>query len=227
MSSRCGAAGDARGPVRPAASLIPAQIELASEQIMLGGRPLQDISAELQSDAKSWMVRRLEFRAPGSTRCLDERRQRAGRSRRTASRPRSTSESSDPDALMTWLQGRGEVAYRSQKPLRLRGDVTVSPAGFAIDAMKAEIEGGTVEGRVAVAHREATSGSKVEAQLKAERLDLDATASSSVRSPARKPNGLTRRSCRSISGVRSPRGRNCGRCRRSSPIARGASCSSA
>ncbi|WP_375788318.1 AsmA family protein [Bradyrhizobium sp. Pha-3] len=156
-------------------SPIPAQVELTSEQIMLGGRPLQDISAELQSDAKSWTVRRLEFRAPGSTRVSMSGASAQG----GASNSFKTAlniESSDPDTLMSWLQGRSDIAYRSQKPLRLRGDVTVSPAGFSIDAMKAEIESGTVEGRVAVAHREATSGSKVEAQLKAERLDLDATA---------------------------------------------------
>src|SRR5258708_30511016 len=40
--------------------------------------------------------------------------------------------------------------------------------------MKAEIDGGSVEGRVAVSHREANSGSKIAAELKAERLDLDA-----------------------------------------------------
>ena len=81
---------------------------------------------------------------------------------------------SDPEALLTWLQGRGETAYRSQKPLRLRGDVTVAPEGFAIDAMKADIEGGAVEGRVAVSHRQADHGSRIDAELKAERLDLDA-----------------------------------------------------
>ena len=156
-------------------SPIPAQLELTSEQIMLGGRPLQDISAELQSDAKSWTVRRLEFRAPGSTRVSmsgASAQPGASNSFKTA----LNIESSDPDTLMSWLQGRSDIAYRSQKPLRLRGDVTVSPTGFSIDAMKAEIESGSVEGRVAVSHREATSDSKVEAQLKAERLDLDATA---------------------------------------------------
>ncbi|MDH2382481.1 AsmA family protein [Bradyrhizobium sp. CER78] len=156
-------------------SPIPVQVEFTSEQVMLGGRPLQDISAELQSDAKSWTVRRLEFRAPGSTRVsMSGASAQAGvaNSFKTA----LNIESSDPDTLMTWLQGRGDIAYRSQKPLRLRGDVTVSPSGFSIDAMKAEIEGGALEGRIAVAHREVTSGSKVEAQLKAERLDLDATA---------------------------------------------------
>ena len=115
----------------------------------------------------------LEFRAPGTTKVsLSE----AG-TKSVAPDQFSAAlsvESSDPEALMTWLQGRGEIAYRSQKPLRLRGDVTVAPEGFAIGTMKADIEGGTVEGRVAVSHRQADRGSRVDAELKAERLDLDA-----------------------------------------------------
>ena len=46
---------------------IPAQIEFTSEQVMLGGRPLQDIAAELHGDAQSWRAHKLEFRAPGTT----------------------------------------------------------------------------------------------------------------------------------------------------------------
>ena len=49
--------------------------------------------------------------------------------------------------------------------------------------MKADIDGGAVEGRVAVSHRQANSGSRVDADLKAERLDLDA-ATAFVRSLA-------------------------------------------
>ena len=45
---------------------------------------------------------------------------------------------------------------------------------FAIDAMKAEIDGGAVEGRVSVSNKQASS--RVEAELKGERLDLDAAA---------------------------------------------------
>lgn len=161
---------------------IPAQIELSSEQVMLGGRPLQDIAAELYSDGKSWSVRRLEFRAPGTTR-VSLSGARAQSAVPGSFKTALNVESADPDALMTWLAGRGELAYRSQKPLRLRGDVTVAPGGFAIDAMKAEIDGGAVEGRVAVSHRQAGSGSKVDAELKAERLDLDA-ATAFVRSLA-------------------------------------------
>jgi uncharacterized protein involved in outer membrane biogenesis len=152
---------------------IPAQIELASEQVMLGGRPLQDIAVELHGDDKFWHLRKLEFRAPGATRVsLSE----ASATSTAPDRFKAglNIESSDPEALLTWLQGRGEIAYRSQKPLRLRGDVTVAPEGFAIDTMKADIEGGTVEGRVVVSHRQAIHGSRVDAELKAERLDLDA-----------------------------------------------------
>jgi large subunit ribosomal protein L24 len=152
---------------------IPAQIELASEQVMLGGRPLQDISAEVHGDDKSWSLRRLEFRAPGATRIsLSE----AGAKGIGPDRFKValSVESSDPEAFLTWVQGRGDTTYRSQKPLRLRGDVTVAPEGFSIDGMKADIEGGTVEGRVLVSHKQAIHGSRVEAELKAERLDLDA-----------------------------------------------------
>jgi uncharacterized protein involved in outer membrane biogenesis len=161
---------------------IPAQIELSSEQVMLGGRPLQDIAAELHGDAKAWGVRKLEFRAPGTTRVsLSEANAKSASPDQF--KAALNIESADPDALMTWWQGRGDAAYRSQKPLRLRSDVTIAPDGFTLDAMKADIDGGAVEGRVAVSHRQANSGSKVDAQLKAERLDLDA-ATAFVRSLA-------------------------------------------
>jgi len=152
---------------------IPSQIELASEQVMLGGRPLQEIAAELHGDGKSWRIDKLDFRAPGTTRVLLSEASGKGGSPDQFKAALNV-ESSDPDALMTWLQGRGDMVYRSQKPLRLRGDVTVAPDGFAIDAMKAEIDGGAVEGRVAVSHRDGDKGSKITAELKAERLDLDA-----------------------------------------------------
>jgi uncharacterized protein involved in outer membrane biogenesis len=161
---------------------IPAQIELASEQVMLGGRPLQDIAAELHGDAKSWRVHKLEFRAPGATR-VSLSGVNAPSGAPGSFKAALNAESSDPDVLMSWLQGRGDVVHHTQKPLRLRGDVTLATNGFAIEAMKAEIDGGAIEGRVAVSHRDANSGAKVDAELKAERLDLDA-ATAVVRSLA-------------------------------------------
>jgi hypothetical protein len=151
---------------------IPTQIEFSSEQIMLGRRPLQNLAADLRSDAKSWTIDRLDFRAPGATLVgLSGTNAQAGSSG-TITGALSV-ESSDPDTLVAWLQGRSDVAYRSQKPLRLRGNVSVAPDRMAIEAMKAEIDGGAVEGRVALSDQPA-GGSLFDAELKAERLDLDA-----------------------------------------------------
>ena len=151
---------------------IPAQIEFTSEQIMLGGRPVQNLAADLHADAKSWTIDRLDFRAPGATRV-----EVGSTTARTGPSGGVTGalgiDSSDPDTLVAWLQGRSEVTYRSQKPLRLRGDVSVAPGRVAIEAMQAEIDGGAVEGRIAVSTQPA-GGSRLEAALKAERLDLDA-----------------------------------------------------
>jgi len=198
---------------------IPAQVEISSEQVMLGGRPLQDIAAELYSDGKSWSVRRLEFRAPGATR-VSLSGARAQGAAPDSFKTALNVESTDPDALMTWLQGRGELAYRSQKPLRLSGDVTVAPVGFTIDGMKAEVDGGAVEGRVAVSYRQGSSGSKVDAELKAERLDLYA-ATAFVRSLAGPQGEWPDEAQLSLDIVAPFRlGRSCGRCRPNSAMGR-------
>lgn len=152
---------------------IPAQIEFNSDQIMLGGRPLQNITTELQTDGRSWTFQRLELRAPGMTQ-LSLNGATPGADSFSG---RLSVESSDPDTLVAWLQGRSEVNRRSTRPLRLAGDVTIAANHLAIDKLKADIEGGTVEGRIAFVQTGASKGSRIDAALKADRLDLDAAAS--------------------------------------------------
>lgn len=152
---------------------IPAQIEFNSDQIMLGGRPLQNITTELQTDGKSWTFQRLELRAPGMTQ-LSLNGATPGADSFSG---RLSVESSDPDTLVAWLLGRNEVNRRSTRPLRLAGDVTIAANHLAIDKLKADVEGGAVEGRIAFAQTGASKGSRIDADLKADRLDLDAAAS--------------------------------------------------
>jgi len=160
---------------------IPTQIEFSSEQIMLGGRPVQNLAADLRSDTKSWSIERLDFRAPGATLVsLTGTGAQADRSSFTGA---LSVESSDPDALAAWLQGRSEISYRSQKPMRLRGNLSVAASRVTIEAMKAEIDGDAVEGRVSLANRRAGGGSRIDAELKGDRLDLD-SATALVRSLA-------------------------------------------
>ncbi|MDH2351014.1 AsmA-like C-terminal region-containing protein [Bradyrhizobium sp. SSUT18] len=152
---------------------IPAQIEFNSDQIMLGARPLQNITAELATDGRSWTFQRLDLRAPGQTQ-LSLNGATPGADSFSG---RLSVDSSDPDTLVAWLQGRSEVNRRSTRPLRLAGDVTIAANHFAIDRLKAEIEGGAVEGRIAFVQTGASKGSRIDAELKADRLDLDAVAS--------------------------------------------------
>ncbi|HEY0911796.1 MAG TPA: AsmA family protein, partial [Bradyrhizobium sp.] len=152
---------------------LATKIELSSEQIMLGGRPLQNLTAALHTDAGAWTIDRLDFRAPGATQVsLTGSNAQAGSV--GSLKGALDVNSSDPDALTAWLQGRSEIGFRNQKPLHLHGDVSVAADRVALDAMKAEIDGGAVSGRVAFATQSAHGGSRFDAELKADRLDLDA-----------------------------------------------------
>lgn len=153
---------------------IPAKIELSSEQIMLGGRPLQNLAAALHADAGSWTVDRLDFRAPGATQVSLSGSLSGSHAQAGNLKGALDVNSSDPDALTAWLQGRSEIAFRNQKPLHLHGDVSIAADRVALDAMQAEIDGGAISGRIAFATPSAAGGSRFDAELKADRLDLDA-----------------------------------------------------
>lgn len=159
---------------------VATQIEVSAEQIMLGGRAVQNVGADMHGDANAWTVDRLELRAPGSTLvALSGQLAQPGPS--GSFKGAVSVDSSDPDTLAAWLQGRSEVSYRTQKPLRLRGDLTAAADRLAIDAMKADIDGGAVEGRVMFSDPAAAGGSRFEAALKADTLNLD-SATALIRS---------------------------------------------
>jgi large subunit ribosomal protein L24 len=154
---------------------LPVQIEASAEQIMLGGRALQNVSATLHGNATSWAVDRLDLSAPGATRVVFNGVP-SGASGNDVTGTLDI-QSSDPEVLIDWLRGRRDIGFQSQKPLRLHGNVSVSPERVAITGLKAEINGGDVEGRLALSHLSANGGRRLDAALRAERLDLDAAAS--------------------------------------------------
>ena len=105
---------------------LAADIEISADQIMLGGRPIQNFSTDLRGDATSWTISRLEFHAPGATRVAVN-----GEILQPGPSPRLNGaldvESSDPDTFIAWLQGGGEVTHRSRKPLRVQSKLTADP----------------------------------------------------------------------------------------------------
>jgi hypothetical protein len=154
---------------------VAARIELGVDQIMFGGRPLQNLEADVRGD-KFWAIDRLDVRAPGTTRvALNGTTATLGQA--DGFKGALSIDSADPDTLAGWLQGRTEIVYRSQKPLRLSGNLDVTPNRLAIDALKAEVDGGRVEGRIAFANKATGVPSRIDAALKADNLDLDAAVS--------------------------------------------------
>jgi uncharacterized protein involved in outer membrane biogenesis len=174
------AGGDSATPIaalRRLTAIVPqlplrTQIEIGAEQIMLGGRPVQNIGADLHGDAKSWVVERLEFRAPGATRVVASGAPQNGAAGGFAGA--FSIDSADPDLLAGWLKGRSDVRLGDQKPLRIRGNFISNADRVSLDGLKADIDGGTLEGRVSFAYPSGSAGSRIEAELKADRLDLDA-----------------------------------------------------
>jgi len=148
-------------PVLP----LPTQIELSADQIALGGRPVQNVAIEMRGDDQAWTIGKFEMRAPGATRVSANGVIGSPGASASFTGP-LTIESADPDGLTAWLQGRSDVTYRNQKPLSLRGDITVAADRIALDGIKTEINGGVLEGRLSLSNA-ADGNSRFEAALTA------------------------------------------------------------
>jgi len=163
--------------LRKLTSIVPqlplrTQIAVSAEQFMLGGRPVQNIGADLHGDKTSWRIERLEFRAPGATRVVASGAAHSNTAGGFAGA--INIDSADPDVLAGWLKGRSDVRLGDQKPLRIRGNFISSADRLSVDGLKAEIDGGTLEGRIALNYPSSSGGSRIDAELRADRLDLDA-----------------------------------------------------
>jgi len=153
---------------------VPMQIDVAGEQVMLGGRAIQDLNAGLRADDQAWTVERLEFRAPGAT-VVNLRGAVPSANPTIGFGGRINIDSSDPAVLISWFTGRAE-SYRSQKSLRVSGQVDFASDRIAVTDLKAEFDGGTLAGRIALFARGLSGDSEFDGALTADRLDLDTAA---------------------------------------------------
>ncbi len=175
-----GAEGDAWLPrLRALAGDLPApplpmKIAFDAEQIMLGARPLTDINAELRAEGDAWRVERLDLRAPGGSRLA-----LSGGAAATAAdqfQGTVTLDSADPDLLSAWLQGRPPTPGSTPRPLRIQGNVAAAPGSLAIDPLKIEADGGTLQGRIAYRSTAAEPGGRFDATLAGDRVDIDSAS---------------------------------------------------
>lgn len=153
---------------------IVSQLELRAEQVTFGGRAIQSVALDLRGGLPSWTVDRFEARAPGETAVVLK-----GRTLKDPSRAIDGAlsiESGDPGVFVSWLQGRGDGPSRTAKPFRFDGQVQISSDRIAVNALRAEIDGGKLEGNLVFATLP-DGGARLETALKADRLDLEAATS--------------------------------------------------
>ncbi|MCG6206853.1 AsmA family protein [Rhodopseudomonas sp. HC1] len=153
---------------------LPMKIAFDAEQVMLGSRPLTDITAELRGDGEAWRIERLDLRAPGGSRFAMSGAAAAGAG--DPFKGTVTLDSADPDLLSAWLQGRPPTAGSTPKPLRVQGSVAAAPGSLSVDPLKIEADGNTLQGRVAYRATPAEPGGRIEATLTGDGIEFDSAS---------------------------------------------------
>ncbi len=155
---------------RPA---LPFQIGIGIDQVTLGGGTVQNLRGDISSSGSGWSLDRLEFRAPGLTQVRLSGRLAVAADTVAFSGPTEI-ETSDPRTLAGWLEGRSETASGELRPLSLRGDVTLASDKVAVDRLKIELDRKPAAGRLAYRFPAGTTPARLEAELTAAQLDVDA-----------------------------------------------------
>lgn len=152
---------------------IPIQIGVGIDQITLGGNTVQNLRGDISADAKGWNLDRFEFRAPGFTQVRLSGHLAVGATGAAFTGPVEI-EAVDPKALAAWLEGRGETVQSELRPLSLRGEVTLASEKVAVERLKAEFDRKPIAGRLVYVFAAANKSAKLDAELNAPELDIDA-----------------------------------------------------
>ncbi|MEA2994198.1 MAG: hypothetical protein QOD40_3118 [Alphaproteobacteria bacterium] len=155
---------------------IPARIGISVDALTLAGATLQAVRGDLATEGEAWNLDGFEFRAPGVTQVNLSGRLDLAAKRLGFVGPVSI-DSRDPSALVAWLEGGADTSPGAMKPLRARGELTLGGEKLAIDRLNAEIDRKSVEGRLAYTWPVEDRPPRLEAELNAAELDLDALMS--------------------------------------------------
>jgi uncharacterized protein involved in outer membrane biogenesis len=160
----------AAGAVSPT---FPIQLGIGVDQITLGSSSVQNFRGDISSANGGWTLDRFEFRAPGFSQVRLSGRLSVDGDRVAFTGPAEV-DAGDPKALAAWLEGRGDVAQGDLRPLSLRGELTLGSEKIAVERLKADFERKTMSGRMAYAFASGSKPAKLDAELNAPDLDIDA-----------------------------------------------------
>ena len=154
-------------------SSVPARIGVSIDTLTLAGSTIQNVRGDIRSDGEAWTLEGFELRAPGYTQVTLSGKLDLAPGRFGFAGPVSV-DSTDPTALMAWLEGNSTPSAARMKPFRGRGDVTLGSETIAIDRLSAELDRKHVEGRFAYIWAAGDKPARLETELNAAELDLDA-----------------------------------------------------
>lgn len=157
------------GAVRPS---FPARLGVSIDTLTLAGATIQNLRGDLRSDGEAWNLEGFELRVPGLTQLNLSGRLDLAPGRIGFTGPVSV-DSSNPSALMAWLEG-GPQAPTRMRPFRARSDVTLASEKIAFDRLSAEIDRKSVQGRFAYSWAAGEKPARLDADLNATELDVDA-----------------------------------------------------
>jgi large subunit ribosomal protein L24 len=160
----------ASGAVSPT---FPMKVGVGIDQLTLGGSSVQNFRGDISSAGGGWNLDRFEFRAPGFTQVKLSGKLAMDGDHVSFTGPAEV-DAGDPKVLAAWLEGRGDVTQGDLRPLSLRGEVTLGSDKMAVERLKAEFERKTVAGRLAYSFAEGNKPAKLDADLNAPDLDIDA-----------------------------------------------------
>jgi uncharacterized protein involved in outer membrane biogenesis len=159
--------GDA---IRPS---ILVKLGIGIDTLTLGGAALQSVRGDIESDAEAWNLQTFEFRAPGATQV-----KLSGRLKVT---PNATEfvgpaviDSSDPSALVAWIEGLSEPPKMAMGSMRVRGDVTLGSERIAVERLSADADRKAFEGRFSYLFAAGSKPARLDAALSAPDVDVDA-----------------------------------------------------
>jgi hypothetical protein len=151
---------------------MPVQLGLSPDTVTFGGTTVHAVRADISSAGDGLNVEHLEFRAPGSSQL-----QVSGRvdlAPLTFAGPISV-DTQEPRTFAAWLEGRAEPTPAPKEPLRASGDVTLAPDRLQVERLKLKFDRDAVEGRLAYVWAAADHPARLEADIQAPMLDVEAT----------------------------------------------------
>jgi AsmA family/AsmA-like C-terminal region len=153
---------------------VPAQIGLRVDALTIGGTSLDSLAGQLNFDGSAWSLTQFQFHAPGLTDVsLSGRLSDSGRNF-TFSGPASLA-SADFEVLLNWLDGNGGGRLSGDaKTFTARGNVTVASDRMGVEQLRAALNQEKIAGSLAYEWPAGHHPSRLDAELHADELNLDA-----------------------------------------------------